>query len=143
MVAGLLGTRRRGCTAERVPGPHRPGPAVVVATASGSKAVRRAWAASAGASLAAITPFLLFTQTQLFQVRWITTLTDNPLVSITRDQYFDRAQVFAIIAGIAILAGLIAVPRHGQLASDRPWRVVVVATVWVALRRSSCSRIPP
>ena len=107
--------------------------AVVVATASGSKPVRRAWVVSAGAGLAAITPFLLFTQTQLFQVRWITTLTDNPLLSITRDQYFDHAMVFAILAGIAIVAGLIAVPRHGQLVSDHPWRVVVVAAAWATL----------
>lgn len=107
--------------------------AVVVAAVSPSRAARRAWTVSACLSLAAITPFLLFTQTQLFQVRWITTLTDNPLVSITRDQYFDHTLVFAILAGAAIVAGLVAVPRYGLLICDRPWRVVGVAATWLVL----------
>lgn len=107
--------------------------AVVVAVTSPSRSARRAWVVSACLSLAAITPFLLFTQTQLFQVRWITTLTDNPLVSITRDQYFDHAVVFAILAGAAIVAGLVAVPRYGLMICDRPWSVVVVTAAWVVL----------
>lgn len=99
--------------------------AVVVAVTSPSRSARRAWVVSACLSLAAITPFLLFTQTQLFQVRWITTLTDNPLVSITRDQYFDHAVVFAILAGAAIVAGLVAVPRYGLMICDQIGRAHV------------------
>ncbi len=105
--------------------------AVVVALMTDSRSARRSWATATGAGLVAVAPFLWFTQTQLFQVWWIATLRDNPLVTFSRDQYFDHALPFAILAGIVITSGLLCLRRSGAIASDNPGRFVIVTVVWV------------
>ena len=48
------------------------------------------WAAATTVAVAASVPFLLFTQTQLFQVRWIFALGPQTATGILHEQYFDQ-----------------------------------------------------
>lgn len=97
-----------------------PAHAVLVASCAGRRALRD-WAAATIAVLAVTAPFLMFTQTQLFQVRWISPLEAGTAVRIIQDQYFDRAVPFAVIAGILLLAGF------------RRNRLTAIALTWMAL----------
>lgn len=98
--------------------------AVVVGVCAGRRALRN-WAVAAAVAVATATPFLMFTQTQLFQVRWISPLQAGTVIKIVQDQYFDRAVPFAVLAGILVLAGM--------RTSIRQSRVVVIAVAWIAI----------
>ena len=97
-----------------------PAHAVLVAWCAGRRALR-SWAAAAVAAVAVTVPFLMFTQTQLFQVRWISPPEAGTAVRIIQDQYFDRAIPFAVIAGVLLLAGF------------RWNRLTAIALTWMAL----------
>lgn len=99
--------------------------AVVVLTYANSRSALRGWAVAAAAAAAAVMPFLLFTQTQLFQVRWISPLQPDTAVKIVVDQYFDRAWPFAVLAGILLAAGAVTIRR--------PDRLTAVAIAWIAI----------
>ena len=105
--------------------------AVVVGVCAGRRALRD-WAVAAVAAVGAVTPFLMFTQTQLFQVRWISPLQAGTAVKIVQDQYFDRAVPFAALAGAILLAGGVELWRRGTPASVRPARLAVIAITWMA-----------
>ena len=97
--------------------------AVAVATFGRPRALRH-WAVAAVAVIAVVSPFLMFTQSQLFQVRWILPLSADTVGTILRDQYFDRAWPFAILAGVVLVAGVI---------RGLPWRPVALALTWIAV----------
>ncbi|WP_293306728.1 hypothetical protein [Mycolicibacterium sp.] len=105
--------------------------AVAVGVCAGRRALRD-WAVAAVAAVGAVTPFLMFTQTQLFQVRWISPLQAGTAVKIVQDQYFDRAVPFAALAGAILLAGGVELWRRGTPASVRPARLAVIAITWMA-----------
>lgn len=91
----------------------------------GSRRALRSWAVAAGAAVAIATPFLLFAQTQLFQVRWISPLQASTVIRIAQDQYFDRAWPFAVIAGVLVAAGAVTMRR--------PDRLTTIAIAWIAI----------
>lgn len=93
----------------------------------------RGWFLATAGAAAAVTPFLLFAQGQLFQVHWISPLGAQTVAQVLREQYFDDALAFAILAGALILAGLLDLPGHPADTGERPWRVVAVAVAWMAL----------
>ena len=97
--------------------------AVAVATFGRPRALRH-WAVAAVAVIAVVSPFLMFTQSQLFQVRWILPLSADTVGTILRDQYFDRAWPFAVLAGVVLVAGVI---------RGLPWRPVALALTWIAV----------
>ena len=97
--------------------------AVAVAGFGRPRALRH-WAVAAGAVIAAALPFLMFTQSQLFQVRWISPLSAATVGTILRDQYFDRAWPFAVLAGMVLVAGA---------ARGLSWRPVALALTWIAV----------
>ena len=97
--------------------------AVAVAGFGRPRALRH-WAVAAGAVIAAALPFLMFTQSQLFQVRWISPLSAATVGTILRDQYFDRAWPFAVLAGMVLVAGVV---------RGLSWRPVALALTWIAV----------
>ena len=97
--------------------------AVAVAGFGRPRALRH-WAVAAVAVIAAAVPFLMFTQSQLFQVRWISPLSADTVGTILRDQYFDRAWPFAVLAGMVLVAGA---------ARGLSWRPVALALTWIAV----------
>jgi mannosyltransferase len=106
--------------------------AVIVTVMTRSRQLRLRWAvAGTVVSLAAI-PFLLFSQTQLFQVGWISPLGMHSFGEVLREQYFDGALVFAILAGIVIVVGLLCLPG-GVPAETKPHRLLASTAAWILL----------
>ncbi|EHB44680.1 hypothetical protein MycrhDRAFT_6699 [Mycolicibacterium rhodesiae JS60] len=103
--------------------------AVLVAVMADTRAVRWRWAVTALAAGAGATPFLLFAQTQLFQVNWIWPLDGRTIGMILREQYFDDSLPTAVLTGLLIAAGLLRWP----LAGRRSRRLVAVTVAWIAI----------
>lgn len=102
----------------------------VVVWKCGARQALRGWAVAAAAAVAAVVPFLMFTQTQLFQVRWISALQLGTVLTIARDQYFDRAWPFAFLAGALLAAGAIMTRRVDRLtAITLAWIVIPTAAL--------------
>lgn len=103
--------------------------AAFVAAYGHAPEVRRRWGAAAAAVLVAAAPLLIFSQTQLFQVRWISPLGQETVGQIVLDQYFDHAWPFAVLSAVMIASGLLCLGdlrgRHG--------RPVAVLLCWIAL----------
>lgn len=115
--------------------------AVVVATylpAGGPRgAALRRWALSAALAVAAVVPFLVFCQTQLFQVGWISTLDGDTVRDILKQQYFDLALPAAIFAGLvfatAIVAGILRGGRWTQAGGPGTSRLLVLTLAWIII----------
>ncbi|MGH3560501.1 MAG: glycosyltransferase family 39 protein, partial [Mycobacterium sp.] len=97
-----------------------------------SAAVR--WAATAGVALAIMTPFLLFSQTQIAQVSWISPLSWHKVAEIVQQQYFDKSAPFAVLAGIVIAAAAAAwwAGVRQPPAGQTPQLLIICAT-WIVV----------
>lgn len=78
--------------------------AAVVRVLSHRRATTLHWAVAAGTTLIAVTPFLLFSQTQIWQVGWISPLSWHTVTGIVEQQYFDKSVPFALLSGVVIVA---------------------------------------
>lgn len=83
-----------------------PAHGVAVAVAGRVKRSLRHWAAAAAGAAAAVTPFLMFAQSQLFQVRWISAPGGHTVGEVLQQQYFDRSLPAALVAGVILAAAL-------------------------------------
>ena len=86
------------------------------------------WAVAATLAVTAIIPFLLFTQTQLFQVRWIFPLGSQTLTGILHEQYFDQSVAAAVVAGLMIIAAVVCGRLFG---AGRPHRLIALTLTWM------------
>ena len=108
-----------------------PAHAVAVALAGSTPRDIRLWAAAATGAATAVTPFLMFTQSQLFQVRWIAQLGSHTVGEVLEKQYFDRSLPAALGAGAILLAALVC---GSWPATGRPGRLLpVLALTWIAV----------
>ncbi len=107
--------------------------AVVVATVSGTGKTVLRWAIAATATVAAVTPFLLFSQTQIAQVRWISPLSPGTITEIAREQYFDHAVPFAVLAALTIVAAAVTRSRAPGPGEDSPRCLVIITVAWLVL----------
>jgi mannosyltransferase len=103
--------------------------AVVALVMTESKGTRWRWALAALAACTAAVPFLFFTQTQLFQVGWISPLGTRTVGMMLVDQYFDRSWAVAVLSGLLIVVGLVAWRRAGW----RPRQLVAITLAWILL----------
>ena len=94
--------------------------AVVVAVLARSPKVLWRWAVVAAVAVGVVTPFLVFTQTQLFQVGWISPLSAYTVGEILQEQYFDHALPFAVLSGLMIVFGLLSWRRTGDVGRPAP-----------------------
>lgn len=99
----------------------------VLAYARRPKAFRY-WAAATFAASVALVPFLFFTQTQLFQVQWISRLGSATITGIAHEQYFDQSVAAAVVAGLIMVAAMICGPRWG---AGRPRRLLALTLTWM------------
>lgn len=104
-------------------------PVHAVFAAVGSRAPRsgRRWAAVAAVAGSAAAPVLIFAQTQLFQVRWISPLGRDTAGEIVVEQYFDHAVPFALLAAIVLVSGLLCADRADAL------RLVLPTAAWIVI----------
>lgn len=103
--------------------------AVVVRVLGRSSKVLWRWALAAGVAVVVVIPFLVFTQTQLFQVGWISPLSARTVGEVLREQYFDDSLPFAVLSGLILAAGLLCWRRAGP----QPGRLAVVAIAWILI----------
>lgn len=87
------------------------------------------WVAATTAAVLAVVPFVLFTQTQLFQVQWISPLGSETATEILHEQYFDQSVAAAVVAGVILVAALICGPLFG---AGRPGRLIALTLTWMA-----------
>jgi len=105
-----------------------PAHAVAVVAFGRSPGIWRQWAIAAAAATAATMPFLIFSQSQLFQVGWISSLGAHTVGQVLGVQYFDLSMPAAVLAGV-ILAGGIA--RGLRTADAHPGRLVWLTVTWM------------
>lgn len=67
----------------------------------------RCWALAAAAAVTATVPFLLFSQSQLFQVQWISRVGPDTIGQVLQHQYFDQSRAGAMAGGLILAAGLL------------------------------------
>lgn len=105
--------------------------AVLVMLTAPGRATGRRWAIAAAASVSMLAPFVVFSRTQIGQVRWISPLTPDKLREIGYVQYFDHSLPFAV--GVAAILIAMLMSRRFSLL-DKDTRVLALtATAWVAL----------
>jgi len=110
-----------------------PAHAVAVALFARRPGALRYWAAASVVAVSAVVPFLAFTQSQLFQVRWISRPSVSTVGEVLQEQYFDRALPAAIAGGLIILAAIAFGMRFGlPSGAEQPGRVLAVAVTWIA-----------
>lgn len=105
------------------------GPAVRLLTKRRATLVQ--WAVTSGVTLALLTPLMLFSRTQIAQVRWISPLGWHTVGEILHAQYFDHSLSFTIVAGV-LLATPVVLRRFGLLDDDSR-RLAILAAGWVVL----------
>ncbi|WP_243841577.1 glycosyltransferase family 39 protein [Mycobacterium sp. DL592] len=106
--------------------------AVLVGVSSDSRSIRLRWAMAALAAVVPAVPFLYFTQTQVFQIGWISPLGLHTVGKILQEQYFDHSLTFAILSALVIVAGVVCRSR-ATLAGTQPARLVIVAIAWIVI----------
>ena len=109
-----------------------PAHAVAVALFARRPGTLQYWAAASVVAVAAVVPFFAFTQSQLFQVRWISKLSSSTVGEVLQQQYFDRSLPAAIAAGVIILAAIVFGLRFGlPSGGEQPGRLLAVAAAWI------------
>src|SRR5699024_8953235 len=89
---------------------------------------------AAGGALAVMTPFLLFSQTQIAQVGWISPLNWHTVAEIAQQQYFDKSAPFAVLAGVVIVAAAAArwAGARRPPAGETP-QLVLICAGWIVI----------
>ena len=105
---------------------------VVIVCGHDRRQLRR-WAVAAAAASAAVIPFLLFAQTQLFQVQWISPPGAQTVGEVFADQYFDDSVPFALLAAVVLVSGLLCLEQAGHDTGYRPGRLVAVTAAWIVV----------
>jgi mannosyltransferase len=89
------------------------------------------WLVAVGVGILTVAPFLIFSRSQIAQVRWISPLGWHSAVELLREQYFDDSVPFAVLAGTAILAAALLRRPSRLLPENAGRRLVYVAVVWI------------
>ena len=91
------------------------------------------WAVTSAVALGAMTPFMLFAHGQVWQVNWIATLNRNLFLDVVHRQYFDHSVPFAILAGVIVVAAIVArVASVPGLGGDTR-RLLLACAAWIVV----------
>lgn len=108
--------------------------AVALRAVGGEGSAKRRWATAAGIALAALAPFLWFSQGQIRQVAWIQSLNPHTVIEIVEQQYFDNSVPFAILAWLVLAAAVVSVRTGTRRApDDDARRLVVLCVAWMLI----------
>lgn len=91
------------------------------------------WSMSSVIALAAMTPFIIFAHSQVWQVKWIAGLSRSIVLDVVHRQYFDHSVAFAILAGVVVAAAIFVrlARAHVTVADDR--RLLLAGAVWIVI----------
>ena len=91
------------------------------------------WAVTSAVPLGAMTPFMLFAHGQVWQVNWIANLTRNLFLDVVHRQYFDHSVPFAILAGVIVVAAIVArLAGVSGLGGDTR-RLLLACAAWILI----------
>jgi mannosyltransferase len=95
------------------------------------------WAVTSAVAVGAMTPFSLFAHGQVWQVSWIGSLTRNIYLDVLHRQYFDHSVPFAILAGVIVVAAIVArlapVPGPVPGLGGDTRRLLLVSAAWIVI----------
>ena len=90
--------------------------------------------ATVAGALVVLTPFLWFSQTQVWQVGWISPLRSHTVVEVVAQQYFDKSVPFALLAGAALVAAAAArCAGVRRLPPGRSTQLLLICTAWIVV----------
>ena len=96
------------------------------------------WAVTSAVALGAMTPFMLFAHGQVWQVNWIANLTRNLFLDVVHRQYFDHSVPFAILAGVIVVAAIVArLAGVSGLGGDTR-RLLLACAAWIRHSHRCC-----
>jgi mannosyltransferase len=107
--------------------------AVVTPVLRREKPVVLWWAITSAVAVGAVTPLLLFTRSQSFQVAWIYPLNWHNILDVGQHQYFDNSVPFAIlVAAIFVAALTIRLTGRWESAGETR-RVLIICAAWIVV----------
>jgi mannosyltransferase len=110
-----------------------PAYAVIVPVVERRKSVVLWWAATSTVAVAILTPFMVFSHGQRFQVAWISRLSWHSVIDVLQHQFFDNSVPFAILAAVVLLAALtFRLTGRWELDGDTR-RLLTVCAAWIVV----------
>jgi mannosyltransferase len=107
--------------------------AVVLWVMPGRRSAITGWAVASAVAVALMTPFVLFSRTQMAQIGWVAALKWHNMVDIAQKQYFDGSVPCASLAGLIIAAAVLARRSANSPAESGARQLVVIAIAWMVI----------
>ncbi|HYB36628.1 MAG TPA: hypothetical protein VEF72_13280 [Mycobacterium sp.] len=89
------------------------------------------WAATSSAVVSILIPFMVFAHGQIRQLGWILPLNWHNVIDIVQQQYFDQSVPFAVLAGILIVAAIVAVRAGVRAPAGEMRSLLLVCAAWI------------
>jgi mannosyltransferase len=107
--------------------------AATLAVLPHSKSVVRRWAVTSAAALAIMTPFIVFAHSQVWQVKWISTLKRSLFLDIVHRQYFDHSVPFAVLTGVVVVTAIVVRLTRRQVLPADTRRLLTICIAWIVI----------
>ncbi len=91
------------------------------------------WAVFSAVAIGVMTPFMVFAHGQIFQVAWIFPLNWHNVIDVVQHQYFENSVPFGILAGVLIVAAVVARLVGAGGPAGEIWRLLLVCVAWLVL----------
>ncbi|BBY42676.1 glycosyltransferase family 39 protein [Mycolicibacterium celeriflavum] len=105
--------------------------AVALAAVAANRAVVHRWIVTVAVAIAAVVPFLVFSRTQIAQVRWISAPGWDTVAEVVQEQYFDHSVAFAVVAAAVLILPLV---RRRFRPTDAGVRsLVLISLGWIVV----------
>jgi mannosyltransferase len=89
------------------------------------------WAATSSAVVSILIPFMVFAHGQVRQIGWIPPLNWHNVIDIAQQQYFDHSVPFAVLAGVLIVAAIVAVRAGGRAPAGEMRSLLLICAAWI------------
>ena len=105
--------------------------AIVTPLLRRQRSVVISWATAVVAAVGALTPLIVFAQSQSFQVAWIHSLGWHTMLDVFLHQYFDNSVPFAIVTALIFVAALtLRLTGRWESAGDTR-RMLLICAAWI------------
>ncbi len=91
------------------------------------------WAVSSAVAVAIMAPFMVFAHGQVYQVNWLFPVSWHYAFDIILRQYFDHSVPFAVLAGVVIVAAVVARLRGARGPGGATRDLLIVCAAWILL----------
>jgi mannosyltransferase len=91
------------------------------------------WAVSSAIAVGAVTPFIAFAHSQVFQVNWIYPVSWHYAFDIILRQYFDHSVPFAILAAVLIVVAIVARLNGARGPAGDVRSLLIICAAWIVI----------